>query len=106
MSYVTYWVTFDIKYETTSKGTYQARYDALIAALGGVNDGWWSQPTSFILFGSTAPRSEIIRAIKGALDLSTDIAVLGAPAVQVFECIGAVANLDVVQSMVEFAKKV
>lgn len=106
MDFTAYWLTFEIKDETTPKGSYRDRYDALIAALQSLNDGWWAQPTSFILFGSTSARAAIIAKIKGALDLSKDVAVLGAPNYKVMDCIGRTDGFDAVASMVPFAKKV
>lgn len=105
MAFETYWITFDLKYDTTNKGTYSERYEALMAALHSVNDGWWAQPTSFIVFGSETSRSAIVQKIKTAIDASTDIVVLGMVGYKVFDCIGAVKDLEALRTMVSFAKK-
>jgi hypothetical protein len=106
MAFTTYWITFHIKDQKTTKGSYGDRYAALINALQEINDGWWAQPTSFILFGSEQPRANIIARLKKALDTSVDVAVIGEPHFKVFDVVGAVSGFDAVQSMVDFAKKV
>lgn len=106
MTFNTYWLTFELKAETTAKGTYQERYNALIEALQTLNDGWWAQPTSFIVFGSTASRAAIITKIKAAVDLKTDIVVLGMPNYKTMEVVGAATGFEALESMVPFVKKV
>lgn len=106
MAFEAYWLTFRIEDKTTQKGTYGDRYDALINTLQQINDGWWAQPTSFIVFGSETARAAIIQRIKAALDTSVDMAVLGSHHVKRLELIGAATGFEALQSMVEFTKKV
>lgn len=106
MAAQTYWITFHIKDVNTAKGDYSARYKALTQAIFEMSDGYWPEPTSFILFSTDKSAAEIIAAIKGAIQSSVDLVVLGMPSVKRFDVIGATAHLDVIQSLVDFAKKV
>lgn len=71
----TFWVTFRIK----KVGNYDARYEALKAAISSVLEDrrWWVEPTSFIVFRSRKTIDQVAAAVKSALDTSADMALIG-----------------------------
>lgn len=100
-----YWISHTIRDKTTPKGDYAKRYSALTTGLNKVSDGWWPEPTSFVAFGSNADLSEIVSIVKGAIDVSCDVVVIGKPHFKSMTVVGKVEHMDALVSIVEFAKK-
>jgi hypothetical protein len=66
-------VTFRLKKDAT----YDDRYKRLVNAVHGHTAvAWWSEPTSFWLFASNSSKQQVAAAIKGAISMSTDLALV------------------------------
>lgn len=68
-----YWLTFRIHDETTAKGTYDERYDALVAAIKKNATLWWGETTSFMAFQSAGSLEALTAAFKRAIDPDKDL---------------------------------
>jgi len=92
-----YWLTFRIK----KVGDYDARYEALKAAVLAVKEGpkWWVEPTSFILFKSQKNIDQVAAKIASALALNVDMALIGMPEVKDARVVGNLEDDDLLEFM-------
>lgn len=72
-----YWVTFRIDNGIVNGRNYEARYDALIAALNEHCSDAWEEPTSFVLIKSNSSTSQIAASVKRAIATTHDLVVIG-----------------------------
>ncbi len=102
----TYCVTFRIANKTVAGKTYSDRYSALTDNLHEGSDGYWSEPTSFILVGSTLDTNAFAKkAVKGLSD-KEDMLFVFDPEDMSACYFGAVEREDVLKSFFPRAKKV
>ena len=71
-----YWLSFRLGNETTSKGSYADRYDALKLALGMASGEGWEEVTSFVVFESALSIDDVGQVAKGAIDPNVDLFLL------------------------------
>ena len=68
-----FWLTFRLHEQTTSKGSYEERYDALVAKLQELSTLTWANTTSFVVFESASSIAALGQAFKGAVDPKVDL---------------------------------
>lgn len=88
-----YWLTFRL----ADNASWQQRYDALKIAVSGSMDGtvWWDEPTSFLLFRSNLAIDDLATVIAEAIDLRTDVALLGMPDYKSARVVGSLDDPDI-----------
>lgn len=97
----TYYVSFTI----ADDAGYAERYEALMDLLRGYdNTIWWTETTSFVLFRSDKSASQIATDIMRAINVSKDIAVVGATHFKTMLVVGASQDDDIYK-LVDFATK-
>lgn len=74
----TLWITFRVKDAVVGGRDYNTRYAALIDAVKSHGTtGWWFEPTSFWLVGTSATKAAVAASIKAAIAPSEDMALVG-----------------------------
>ncbi len=83
-----YFLTFSIRKD----GSYQTRYNNLVAAIVELSFNRWSETTSFIVFNSSYSIDEITSCLRGVLDPSRDVLVLNLLNAEGTRVIGSLAT--------------
>lgn len=74
----TLWITFRLKEGVIGGRDYNTRYGALIEAVKGhTSGGWWFEPTSFWLVGTSSSMAAVAASIKASIAPSEDMALVG-----------------------------
>jgi hypothetical protein len=68
-----FWLTFRLHEQTTSRGSYEERYDALMAELQAFSTLTWTNTTSFVVFESASSIAALGQAFKGVIDPKVDL---------------------------------
>ena len=97
----TYWITFRL----AENATYTRRYDELVNAVRLLSTKWWVDATSFIVFASNETIDSVAETVQNAINLKTDIAVVGMPDYKSARLIGETDDEDIF-ALIPFIKKV
>lgn len=101
-----YWATFRIEDKTSLfRGTYSARYEALMANMREIRDGSWAEPTSFFLFTTSYGIDAVIKHLSSALDSSLDLLVVGDATKDELRYFGALEHKNVLLALAPFTAK-
>ena len=98
----TYWLTFRIH----DDAGYEKRRDALYDAISALTDKWWVESTSFVVFRSASNSGAICGKIKAAINVRTDLAVLGKTDFKSMSVMGKVDHFNTLEALVPFAQRV
>lgn len=95
-----YWLTFRLE----ENASYSHRLSALEEAIKSLATKWWLEPTSFYVFESASDMDAVARTVKGEIDPSVDLVLIGMPYVKSARLIGASHDGDIFE-LIDFAKK-
>ncbi|RCK48888.1 hypothetical protein [Thalassospira profundimaris] len=102
----TYCVTFRIASKTVNGKTYDDRYEKLIDNLHTGSNGFWAEPTSFILVGSSLDTNSFAKKIVEGLSRSDDMLFVFDPEDMSACYFGAVDGPDILKSFFPRAQEI
>jgi hypothetical protein len=95
-----YWLTFRLE----MNATYSNRHQALMDAVERISTGWWTEPTSFLVFESDQSIDGVAGTAKSAINPAIDLVLIGMPDYKSARVIGTVTDPDLFK-LVPFTKK-
>jgi hypothetical protein len=87
----TYWLSFRI----ADDATYDTRYERLLEAIHTPASKCWLETTAFIIFSSSHDIDALAARVKGAINATKDIAVIGMPDFKSARILGASQDDDI-----------
>ena len=96
-----YWITFRLE----DDARYRERYDNLQQAINDLSTKWWVDPSSFYLIESDLKIDQVAASLKNAVNVRTDIVLIGSPNTKHARLIGQTNDQDLFELM-PFTKKV
>lgn len=90
-----YWITFRIREDAE----FDRRYARLRNSIGMIAGRWWTEPRSFFLFESEVDIDKVAGRVDGAIDPTTDVALIGMADREMARGVGFVENNDLYRLM-------